>query len=139
MPDLIREAFDYFEKEDAPNSNEQTKEELLSENMKMKELGHRIAEWRKAAPDEVPTQRERENTRITSRDIFGLPGSATGEEAMAILKAKEDERLAKKAQDKDKKSKDKCVKVIVGAALIDKIMRHGIYVLDNLKKDKLYA
>ena len=61
MPELIREAFDYFEKEDTPNSNEQTMEELFSENMKMEELGHRIAEWRKSASDEVPSQREREN------------------------------------------------------------------------------
>ncbi len=81
MPELIREAFDYFEKKDAYNSSEQTKEELLSENMKMKELGHRIAEWRQATPDEVLAQRERENTRITSRNILELPGSATGEEA----------------------------------------------------------
>ena len=52
----------------------------------------------------------------TSRDIFGLPGRATCEEAMAILKAKEAERLAlakvadtKKAHETDKKAKDKSI------------------------------
>ncbi len=94
-------------------------------------MGHRIAEWRKAAPDEVPTQRE--DTRITSRDIFGLPGSATSEEAMDIFRAKEDETLeatqvanANKVEEKDKKANDKYVHVVAGAALLD-------------KKDELYA
>ena len=65
---------------------------------------------------------------------------------MAIPKAKEDDRLgatqvvvAKKAREKDKKAKDKFVQVIAGAALIDKIMRHGISVLNGLKKNELYA
>ncbi len=52
MPEPIREGFDYFEK-DAPTFSEQTMEALLRENMKMKELGEGIAEWRKATPDEV--------------------------------------------------------------------------------------
>ena len=70
-----------------------------------------LAEWRisRVIDEHAP----RESTRISSRDIYGMLGSATGEEAIALLKAnndgkaiavatanaKKDDAAAKKAQD----------------------------------------
>jgi hypothetical protein len=67
-------------------------QDIVMQNLKVMDVVKTISEWRKATVVEEPTQRE--NNRIPSKDVFGLPGSATGEHAMAILKAKEDARIA---------------------------------------------
>ena len=76
----------------------------------------------------LPSNQHLVRTRITSRDLFGLPRSATSEEAIAILKAKEDERLVvvvaaagKKKSAKDKKARETAVLVTKGSSLLLRI------------------
>ena len=52
-----------------------------------------IGDWKKASTEEEENPNNM-NTIITSRHIFVIAGSATGEQALAMLKAQEDERVA---------------------------------------------
>jgi hypothetical protein len=65
--------------------------------------------------------------RITSRDIFGQVGSATGEEALAILKAKNDKKeaatpvAANKEETKEKRAKYITAFVITGSEILQRL------------------
>ena len=92
----------------------------------MRECGQVLAEWRisRVIDEHAP----RESTRISSKDTYGLAGSATGEEAIALLKANKDEKAATivdvtaKKDDVDaKKARDTSSRVIVGAVFFDNI------------------
>jgi hypothetical protein len=92
-----------------------TEESLTSTNPRFAEAAKTIIEWRHMAfvAQLAMCHAPRENSRITSRDIFGLPGSATREYAIAKLKAKENGTIAsvtcvvaKSMSKKDKKAKE---------------------------------
>ncbi len=65
---------------------------VMMHNVKLVETAWVIGEWRKANTVEAVNTNAM-NNRIRSRNIFGLIGSAIGEQALAILKTKEDKRV----------------------------------------------
>ncbi len=74
-----------------------TKESFIASNTRFAEYAKANEESRKSVqimPPPALREPMRENTRITSRDIFCSPGSATSEVAIARLRAKEDENNA---------------------------------------------
>ncbi len=84
--------------------------------------------------------------RITSRDIFGLVGSATREETLAILKAKNDKKEAaaaaaatKKDETKEKRAKDITAFVTIGSEILRRLEQRGPDELLRLKVDELHA
>ena len=90
-----------------------------------------ITEWKKAITVEEDNT-DNINGRITSRSIFGMADNATGPEAVAMLRAKEDERLAaaivaaaKKNQAKDKRSKDTTALVTTGSEVLKRLEQLG--------------
>jgi tryptophan synthase alpha subunit len=73
-----------------------------------------------------------------------LAGSATGEESIAMLKAKEDEKkaatfAAKKNNVAAKKSKDTSAGVIAGAAFIDNVKKNRPTYLGDIRVDDYYT
>ena len=88
----------------------------------------------------------RESSRISSRDIFGLPYSATGDEAIDLLKSSRNLReaattasAAKKNEAQAKNAQDTATRVIDGTGFIDKIQKNGQAFLDSLRIDDFYS
>jgi hypothetical protein len=143
MPSEVKEAFDVF----VPTSPTETipsYEDIMKENKRLREAGKLIVEWRKA--NVIEQAAPRDSNRISSRNIYGLPGSATGDEGLAKLKAKEDVKAAaalatasKKEQAKQKKAQETTTLVTTGSVLLKKIEQHGPSFLNCLKIDELHA
>ncbi len=117
---------------------------MLMQNFRLVEAAMVIGEWKKASTVEEENPNNM-NNRITSRNIFGLMGSATEEQALAMLKAKEDERVeaadaaAKKDQAKEKKAKGTTALVTTGSEILKRLEQLGPSELLRLKIDELYA
>ena len=84
---------------------------VLMQNLRLVENARVIGEWRKASTVEEDTSNK--NNKIYSIYIFGEVGSATGDQALAMLKKNQDDKVAaaataaaKKDQAKIKKTKD---------------------------------
>jgi hypothetical protein len=143
MPQNVQKAYDYFDDAPAPSTDMQ---ELLQQNMKLRECGQLLVEWRKQSEVEDDDHAPRESSRITSRDIFGLPYSATGDEAIALLKSNRELKegkaaasAAKKNEAQAKKAQDTAARVIAGTGFIDKIKKNGHVFLDSLRIDDYYS
>jgi len=74
-----------------------------------------------------------------------MPGSATGEEAIALLKANNDGKaatavdVAKKDDAASKKAQDTSLRFIASAVMIDNIKKNGPTYLRNLRADDYYS
>ena len=66
--------------------------DIMNENTRLRQARKLIAEWRKATIIEEAAPRE--SNRVSSNHIFGLSGSVTGEQGLAKLKARKDEKVA---------------------------------------------
>ena len=84
--------------------------------------------------------------RITSKDIFGLVGSATGEEALAMLKAKEDKKQAaddaaaeKRDAATEKKARSTTALVTTGSEVLKRLEQRGPSELTRLTINELHA
>jgi hypothetical protein len=84
--------------------------------------------------------------RITSKDIFGLVGSATGEEALAMLKAKEDKKQAADAAAAEKrdaatkkKARSTTALVTTGSEVLKRLEQRGPSELTRLTINELHA
>ncbi len=80
--------------------------------------------------------------RISSKEIFGMAGSATGDEAIAVLKANREGKAsttafiaAKKDDAAAKKPQDTSSRFIVGAVFVDNIKKNGPTYLRSLRVD----
>jgi hypothetical protein len=120
-------------------------ETIMIQNLRLLDVAKVIGEWISTiiVEEDVETSMAK---RITSRDIFGLVGSATGEEALAILKAKNDKKeaavvaaAAKKDETKEKRAKDITAFVITGSEILRRLEQSGPDELLRLKVDELYA
>jgi hypothetical protein len=114
------------------------------QHIRLVEAAMAIGEWRKTST--VEEDNTNKNNRITSRNIWGLEGSATGDEALEMLKTKEDKRVAaaaavaaKKDQAKDKRAKDTTVLVTAGSEILKRLEQLGPSELLRLKTDELHA
>jgi hypothetical protein len=94
MPDRLKKAFDYMAqfKIRLPSMVGMCIEAMVAQQVRTAENAEIITECRLATVTEPPAPRE--NSRVTSKHIHGLPCSATGEESLDMLKAKEDNREA---------------------------------------------
>jgi len=144
MPDNVRDALNFMKNVSMP-SGSLAVNDIISNHLRLINACQVHATWANipAVFDEVATGRDR---RITSRNIFGLPGSATEEEAMARLRAREEEKqaadaaaAAKKEAADAKKARDTTARVLLGSELLDKIKQGGPQVLRKLKIDELHA
>ena len=84
--------------------------------------------------------------RISSKDIFGHVGNVTGDEALAMLKTKEDMKEAvvvvadaKKDQAKNKRAKVTWALVTTGSKIMQRREQLGPIELLRLKIDELHA
>ena len=143
MSEKEREAFKYAT-EVMPPSGPLSLDNVLPEYLKAIEFMRIIGEWHRVVTADEPAPRE--GSRITSRNIFGLPGSATGEEAMRRLKEKEDEKTAaaaaaaaKKVEKDNKKAKDTATQVTLGSDMLKKIEHGGGDVVKTLSIPQLHA
>ena len=64
----------------------------MMQNVRLVEASMIIGEWKKTST--VEEDNTNKHTKINGKNIFGQVGSATGEQALAMLKAKEDEKVA---------------------------------------------
>ena len=86
------------------------------------------------------------NNKINKRSIFGLVDSVTREQALAMLKANEDKRMASstdvvanKNQAEDKRANDVTVLVTTVSEIMKRLEQLGPSKLSRLHIDKLHA
>jgi hypothetical protein len=144
MPANVRDALNYMKNVAMPTGSLAV-ENIISDHLRLITACQVHATWANMpmVVDEVATGRER---RITCRNIFGLSGSVSGEEAMARLRAREEENkatdafaAAKKEAAEAKKAKDTTTRVLLGSEILQKIKQGGPHVLRKLKIDELHA
>jgi hypothetical protein len=119
-------------------------EAVLMQNFRLEENARVIGEWRKASTVEEDTSNK--NNKIYDRNIFGEVGSATGDQALAIFKKDQDERVAsaaavvvKKDQAKIKKTKDTTALVPASSEILTRLDQLGPPELLRMKIDELHA
>ena len=129
---------------------------VVDESLKMYDILKQLVSWNDTilqedtgAGDEMDLVLEGENSRstagrITARNIWNRPGSATGEEALELLRQKhvekkrEAEEAAARAEAKKAKQRDKVVALCAkGAAALKELKVLGAALLPRLKKDDL--
>ena len=101
------------------------------QNLRLNEYAKVIGEWMRA----ITTKEDNETNmskRISSIAIFGHVGSATGDEALAMLKTKEKMKeaafavaAAKKDQAKNKRAKDTTALVTTGSEILQRLEQLG--------------
>ncbi len=145
FPVAVSEALDYMQSVVPAASGILDMQALMMQNIRLVEAARVIGESLKASNAEEDNSNNM-NNRITSRNIFGLVGSATGEQALAMLKSKEDERVAaaaaaaaKKDQAKEKKARDTTTLVTTGSEILKRLEQLGPSELLRLKIDELHA
>jgi hypothetical protein len=119
-------------------------EAVLMQNLRLVENARAIGEWRKASTVEEDTSNN--NKRFYSRNIFGEMGNATGDQALAMLKKNQDDKVAttaaaaaKKDQAKIKKTKDNTALVTADSEILTRLEQLGPPELLRLKIDELHA
>ena len=120
-------------------------ETIIVQNLRLVEAAKVIGEWMRLVTVEEDNETNM-NKRISSRNIFDKSGSATRDEALAILKEKEDKReaaaaaaSAKKDQAKDKRARDTTAFVTTGSEILKRLEQLGPSELHRLKVDELHA
>jgi hypothetical protein len=145
MPAAVLEALDYMSSIAPAASGILDLQAVVMQNIRLVEASKVIKEWKKATTVEEDNT-DNINGRISSRNIFGMAGSATGPEALALLRAKEDIRLeaaaaaaVKKNQAKDKRAKDTSALVLTGSEVLKRLEQLGPNELPRLKIDELHS
>jgi hypothetical protein len=138
-----KEAFEFAKDAKVPTGT-LTLEKILPEYIRAVENMHVMVDWQKSVFAEQPAPRE--GGRITSRDIFGMPGSATGPEAVRRLKEKDDKQKAKetaaaskKEMNNNKKAKETAERVTLGSDLLKKIEQFGAATIITMSTTQLHA
>ena len=80
----VLKALDYMQSISPAASGILDIQAVIMQNFRRVEAARVVGEWRKASIVEEDTSNK--NNRITSKNIFGHVGSATGDEALAMLK-----------------------------------------------------
>ena len=100
---------------------------VVMQNIRLVEAAKVIKEWKKATTMDEDNNNNM-NNRITSRNMYGMVGSCSGDEAIARLQAKENDRVAavaaaaaKKDQAKDKRAKDTTALVTTGSEVLKRL------------------
>ena len=100
---------------------------VVMQNIRLVEAARVIGEWKKASTVEEVNASNMSN-RISSRDIFGHAGSATGDQALARLQTIEEKRVAaavvaaaKKDQAKEKQARDTTALVTTGSEILKRL------------------
>ena len=144
FPAAVTEALDYMQSIAPAASGILDMQALVIQNLRLVEAARVIGEWRKASTVEDDTSNK--NNRITSRNIHGQVGSASGDEAFAMLKKIQDERVAaaaaaaaKKDEAKTKKTKDITALATIGSVILTRLEQLGPPELLRLKIDELHA
>jgi hypothetical protein len=145
IPEAVLFAGDYLQTCAPVASGILNMEAIVMQNLRLLEASKVIGEWMRT----ITTEEDNENNmakRISSRDIYGEAGSATGDTALAMLKAKEDKRVAlaaaaaaKKNTTKDKRAKDTTSLVTTGSEILRRLEQLGPSELLRLKIDELHA
>ena len=144
LPAAVSEALDYMQSIAPAASGILDMQAVVMENLRLVEAARVIWEWRKVST--VEEDNSNKNNRIYSRNIYGHVGSATGDEALAMLKKNQDERVeaaaaadAKREQSKIKKTADTTILVTAGSEILTRLERLGPSELPRLKVDELHA
>jgi hypothetical protein len=145
FPTAVLEALDYMASTAPATSGILDIRAVMIKNVRLVEVAMVIWEWRKTSI--VEENNTNKNNKITIRNIFGQMGRATREQALAMLKAKEDEKVeagavavVKKYQAMDKIAKDtNTALVTTGLEILKRLEQLGLSELLRLKTDKLHA
>ena len=141
MPDRVKEAVAFISKVQTCVVGVANVADVMAQNMRVIEYSKVLAEYASATSKDKP-----ESTRITSKDIHGKKGSATGEESLQLLKAKDAETkkqheatAIRKEEAKQKKAKDVAALVTTGAERLQVIEQQGPTAIDRLTVHELHA
>jgi hypothetical protein len=146
IPDAVHKASDYMRSCDpAASGGILDREVIVMPNLRLVEAAKVIREWMGT----IITEEDNEANlakRISSRDIYGHVGSATRDEALVMLKVKEDGKeaavaavAAKKDQAKDKRAKDTYALVLTGSEIMTRLEPLGPSELLRRKIDELHG
>jgi hypothetical protein len=119
---------------------------VFAQNLRLVEAAKVMGVWMRTINVQEEDEARSMAKRITSKNIFGLPGSATGEEALAMLKAKEDKKQAadaaaaeKRDAATEKKARSTTALVTTGSEVLKRLEQRGPSELLRLKIDELHA
>ena len=109
-------------------SQELSAEQLVAQNLRLVEASKNLVQWMDtAAPDPKP-----DKMRITACTMYGLKGSATGDEGRKMAKDRHEANMAEKsakADRKEQKAEKKAAEVAAlvtrGAAVLKELSQNG--------------
>ena len=141
MPENVRLAMKFFEKGQPCDPGILDGAALIARNLELQEHGRALAQWSAAFGKPKAA-----STKITSKDLFGRKGSATGAESLKLLreknarnKAKDDNAAEKREVAKRKKDLEVAAQISRGSALLEELLRRGKDFLGDLVKKDLDA
>ncbi len=133
MPERVKEALEYAKKT-AIVGGAIDVDGLMIQNLRMLEVSKVLAEWACICIAPKPA-----STRITSTDLHGRPGSATGSESLQVLLARQvevnaakDIEDAKRESRLQKKAQDVVDQVQTSARLVKMLEEHGETAINRL-------
>ena len=119
---------------------------VVTQNLRLVEAARMFGEWMMTINVEEENETRSMAKRISSRHIFGHVGSATRDEALAMLKTKEDKKQAadaaaaeKRDAATEKRARSTTALVTAGSEVLKRIEQHGRAELLRLKIDELHA
>ena len=126
VPERVKEAMDYMDKSKV-FQGQISFDQVVAQNLRLMEAGKIVNEW-VAAGAQNPKP---EKTRITAKTMFGLKGSATGEEGRKMAKERNEqnqtEKMSKAEKEvaKQKKAVEVAALVTKGAGLLLSLEQNG--------------
>ena len=130
VPEHVQDAMDYLKKVKVLqcSGEELSAEQLVAQNLRLVEASKNLVQWMDtAAPDPKP-----DKMRITACTMYGLKGSATGDEGRKMAKDRHEANMAEKsakADRKEQKAEKKAAEVAAlvtrGAAVLKELSQNG--------------
>ena len=145
IPNAVLEARDYMVSCTPATTGIMDMQEVVAQNIRLVEAARALGVWLKTINVQEDETRVMAK-RITAKDIFGQVGSATGDEALALLKAKEDKKQAadaaaaeKRDATTEKRARSTTALVTAGSEVLKRLEQRGRAELLRLKIDELHA
>ena len=119
---------------------------LLEQNIQLMKFAESLQSYLKSTHPTGGISAHAGPGRLTTKNSFGKPGSATGEEVMEMArqryeerKRKADEEVAKRSEKEEKRRQLLVSLVTTGAELLKKIEHQGPNIIQSLKVDDMMA
>ena len=146
IPNAVLEIRDYMLSCTPASTGILDMQDVVTQNLRLVEAARMFGEWMMTINVEEENETRSMAKRISSRHIFGHVGSATGDEALALLKTKDDKKQAadaaaaeKRDAATEKRARSTTTLVNTGSEVLRRLEQRGPAELLRLKVDELHA